>query len=235
MLGAAVLRDGRAVAESVLPPGREHLEKLPPLLTDLLKRTRIRFADIDGLGVAIGPGSFSWIRVGMAVVKGIALALRIPAIGVSSLELLAWQGLSDGESGTALLDAGRGEVYAASYERRGDRLVLLDGPRTVQATAFLSDISSPDASEPLLPAPETDLLTKRAKAGMLLGYAHTAAMLEVGKSLFWRGIEAPSPVACAVLAEHALDRGGQGSVHRLEPLYVRRSDAEEKKRHPARA
>jgi tRNA threonylcarbamoyladenosine biosynthesis protein TsaB len=233
MLGAAVLRDGRAVAESVLPPGREHLEKLPPLLIDLLTRSHIRLADIDGLGVAIGPGSFSGIRVGMAVVKGIALALRKPAIGVSSLEILAWQGLCDGESGTALLDAGRDELYAASYDRRGDRLVILDGPRTVRATALLSDISSPAASEPLLPAPEPDLLTERGKTGLLLGYAHTPAMLEVGKSPLWRGIEAPSPVACAVLAEHALRRGDQGYVHRLEPLYVRRSDAEEKKRHPA--
>ena len=72
---------------------------------------------IDGFGVAIGPGSFSGTRVGLATIKGMALALGKPVAGISSLDILAWQALKDGEWGAPVIDARRGEIYTAFYRK----------------------------------------------------------------------------------------------------------------------
>jgi tRNA threonylcarbamoyladenosine biosynthesis protein TsaB len=210
-LGVALTRDEEVLVEQTLAPGREHLEHIATLIADVMKHAGLTLNAVDGLSVAIGPGSFSGIRIGMASVKGIALALGKPVVGVSSLEVFAWQALKAGETGTALIDARRGEVYVATYQRTTDTLASLDEPSLIHAEKF-GDYAR-RFTQPLVLAgdPVVDGLA-----------AATASVLRSMPLV-------PSPAACAQRAAERFAHGAVPSVHALLPLYIRRSDAEEKR------
>jgi len=86
-------------------------------LGEVLERHRVALAGLDLFAAASGPGSFTGVRVGLACVKGLAEALRKPAVGVSNLAALAYFG--SGPLRAAMLDARRGEVYGAAYDAKG--------------------------------------------------------------------------------------------------------------------
>lgn len=126
--GSVALVDGEVVASAVLPP-RTFSEALLPAVKALLAGAGWGVGDLEAVGVVSGPGSFTGVRTGLSVGKGICEARGIPLVGVSRLALLA------GTDGLvhALLDAGRGEFYYGRYRdgvSEGERLVQreeLDG------------------------------------------------------------------------------------------------------------
>ena len=100
--------------------GGTYSARLIPTIDELLKASRLNLADIDGFAVVSGPGSFTGLRVGLATVKGLCEILHKPLVTVSMLEALAIASSSAGNI-TAILDAGRSEVYVGDYERSADR------------------------------------------------------------------------------------------------------------------
>jgi tRNA threonylcarbamoyladenosine biosynthesis protein TsaB len=114
---AAVARAGTSdpgiLARAEERIGRGHAERLPPMVDEVLGAAKAKYADLGRVAVTTGPGSFTGVRVGVAFARGLALALDIPAVGVSSLDALALPLVRGGE-GTiaAVLDAKRSEVYA---------------------------------------------------------------------------------------------------------------------------
>ena len=210
-LGVALTRDEEILVEQILPPGREHLENIANLIADVMKRGHLPLGAVDGLSVAIGPGSFSGIRIGMAAAKGIALALGKPVVGVSSLEVFAWQALKAGETGTAVIDARREEVYVATYQRSPGTLISLDHPSLIRAERF--GAYARRFPQPLVLAgdPVVDRL------------AATSAPIARSMPLV------PSPAACAARAGAHFAKAAGKSIHALLPMYIRRSDAEEKR------
>ncbi len=94
-LGIAIVQGQQVLLEEVLAPRREHLENLAPLIRDALQKLNLGLQDFYGFGVAIGPGSFSGIRIGLATIKGICLVLGKRGVGISSLDILAWQALNE--------------------------------------------------------------------------------------------------------------------------------------------
>lgn len=98
-----------------------HTTRLAPEIRNLIERSGAKPGDLQALGVVIGPGSFTGLRVGLAAAVGLAQALRIPAYGLSSLEALARTCPVDG-SGLALLDARRSEVYVQPFDKEGNRI-----------------------------------------------------------------------------------------------------------------
>ena len=88
---AAALVAGDAVlASRIEPMAKGQAERLLPMLEEMLGESRLAWRDLARIGVGIGPGSFTGIRIGVAAARGMALGLRIPAIGVTRLEALAW-------------------------------------------------------------------------------------------------------------------------------------------------
>jgi tRNA threonylcarbamoyladenosine biosynthesis protein TsaB len=83
------------------------------------------------IGVAIGPGSYTGVRVGLALAKGLAVSLRLPLVGVSTLDVLAAPFVSAGRPVRPALDAGRRRYATALYERQGDALVATEPVRGV--------------------------------------------------------------------------------------------------------
>jgi tRNA threonylcarbamoyl adenosine modification protein YeaZ len=110
---------------------RGQAEHLIPMLEEMLADAGLSWRDLDGLGVGIGPGNFTGIRIAVAAARGLALGLQKPAIGVSSLEALAY-----GNSNVvACMPAPRGQVYVQAFVAGADRapgmatLALNDMPR----------------------------------------------------------------------------------------------------------
>ena len=90
----------------------------------VLKRGGLTLAEIDGLAVGIGPGSWTGLRVGVTVAKTLASALSKPICGISSLEAMAYQARNTSVLLCPLIDAGRKNVYAAFYRARGKTLAI---------------------------------------------------------------------------------------------------------------
>jgi tRNA threonylcarbamoyladenosine biosynthesis protein TsaB len=112
---------GGELGRSVLDLGKGHAEHLIGVIDTSLAAAGIGYADLGMIAVCVGPGSFTGVRVGVSTARGLALALGIPAAGVSSLEALAAEARADfpGHTQLTVLDAGRGGVYAAVYEPDG--------------------------------------------------------------------------------------------------------------------
>jgi tRNA threonylcarbamoyladenosine biosynthesis protein TsaB len=113
------------------------------LIHSVLQIADFRLADLDGLAVTIGPGSFTGLRIGISTIKGLAWALARPVVGVSTLEALAWQCGQTSYLICPLLDARKGEVYGATYRFNKGRLIQKTGPRAMIPETVVEDIKSP--------------------------------------------------------------------------------------------
>src|SRR5574340_1239185 len=116
-VGLALYDGSQLTAEMLWQSRRHHTVELAPALVELFRRTGIKMTDVQVLGVALGPGSFTALRVGLAFVKGLALSRKLPVVGVPTLDILAaGQPLSKSKMPlAAVLQAGRGR---RSEERR---------------------------------------------------------------------------------------------------------------------
>src|SRR5215472_9859726 len=122
-LSLAVGRPGEAqpVAVERRGPPAKMSDLLPAALLDLLKRARLTLDDVQGFVVGLGPGSFTGLRIGLATVKGLAYARRLPVSGASSLAALALEGPEETPL-AAIAVARRGELYVGRYRRTGSRV-----------------------------------------------------------------------------------------------------------------
>ncbi|MBI4042908.1 MAG: tRNA (adenosine(37)-N6)-threonylcarbamoyltransferase complex dimerization subunit type 1 TsaB [Deltaproteobacteria bacterium] len=107
-------------------PGETHSEQLLPRIQALLQKAEWSFESLGAFAATVGPGAFTGVRITLATLKGIAAVIDRPIIPLSSLEILAHQAFAytDAEWVSPILDARKGEIYAALYDRAG----LLEGP-----------------------------------------------------------------------------------------------------------
>ena len=118
----------------VLDLGKGHAEHLMAVIETALEEAGTAYADLGGVAVSVGPGSFTGVRVGVAAARGLALALKIPAVGVTTLEALAHEKRADnpGRPVIARIEAGRGQVYVAAFSSDGTPTF---GPAALDAQA----------------------------------------------------------------------------------------------------
>lgn len=115
-VGLALYDGSQVAAEMLWNSHQHHTVELAPALDGLLKRTGVKMDDLQALGVAIGPGSFTALRVGLAFVKGLALARKLPLVGVPSLDVLAAAQPAGRMPLAAVLQAGRSRIALARYK-----------------------------------------------------------------------------------------------------------------------
>ncbi len=120
-IGSLALIEGEnLVARSDIYTRLNHSARLIPVLNELLQTAGWGIDDLDGVGVGLGPGSFTGIRVGLAAGQGIAFGASIPLIGIGSCWAMARGSSAPDGPVVTLLDAGRGRVYGAGYRKSGD-------------------------------------------------------------------------------------------------------------------
>jgi tRNA threonylcarbamoyladenosine biosynthesis protein TsaB len=141
---AALVRDGRLLAQSMQVSALTHSRTLLPMAEDLLKDSSVRLEDVDVIAVAHGPGSFTGIRIGVSMVKGLAWALDKPCVGVSTLEAMAWHGLAAGGLICPVMDARRSQVYNALFSVENGRPVRLTEDRPISLEELAQELGSYD-------------------------------------------------------------------------------------------
>ena len=210
MAGVAVADGGLIRAEANLILDRRMSSRLLAVIGTILEEAGMTVEGLDGIGVACGPGSFTGVRIGMATVKGMALATGLPVVGVSSLALLAANIPYARHQVCALMDARKQEVYAGMFQCEAFPVAI--SPEAVLSPERLLD----NISEPTIFAGDgarayRELITTRC--GELATFAPSF-------SNYPRG-------ACGVtLAREAFMRGEGGTAEELESVYIRASEAE---------
>ncbi len=194
---AAVWADGRTLGARSEPMRRGHQERLGALVSELMDETGVGFDALDRIGVTVGPGSFTGLRVGLAFAKGLGLALARPVVGIGVLEALA---------------AGEPEELVAA---------VVAGPREqVYLQMFAADrpLMSPDC----LPiATAAARLAELADGrGIALVGSGAAALAPVAPGARIVARDAPDPATIARLAAQAPAPAGMP-----RPLYLRPPDA----------
>ncbi len=114
--------DGLVMEARLWLSSANHTAQLAPAIAELLKSRGAQAADLDGVAVALGPGPFSALRVGVSAAKGLAMAVGFPIIGVDTLELEAWPNLTPDGIAAAWLDAGRNEIAVGWFAGNGERI-----------------------------------------------------------------------------------------------------------------
>jgi len=123
----ALSAKGEVTAELTWHAGQNHTTELIPNLIPLLNQAKSNLNDIDGIIVAKGPGSFNGLRVGMSFAKGLALALNIPLVGISTLEVEAYPYAITSLTTCPIQNAGRSEIATALFQtKRGKWYRLLE-------------------------------------------------------------------------------------------------------------
>jgi len=112
----AIVQDSEVLAELTWRCGQNHTTQLLPHLAHLINQTKLSLQSTTGIIVARGPGSFNGLRVGISTAKGLAFSLGIPIVGVSSLEVEAYQHAETGLPICPIFNAGRGEIATAIYQ-----------------------------------------------------------------------------------------------------------------------
>ncbi len=124
-LSVAVTDDSFLKAEITINHKLTHSKQLMPEIDRLLKSLNMKIKDIDLIGVCIGPGSFTGIRIGVATANAMAMGLDIPVIGISSMQAMAYSFYGTEKTVAATLDAQRDRVYAAFYRFEKDKMITL--------------------------------------------------------------------------------------------------------------
>ena len=115
--GTALSQDGNLLAELTWKPGQNHTTELFPNMERLLQTAKSDIRSLTAVFVAIGPGSFNGLRAGISAAKGLAFSLKIPLVGISTLEAEALPFAFTGLPLCPIHDAGRGEIAAALYRQ----------------------------------------------------------------------------------------------------------------------
>lgn len=211
-VGVAIGGHEGVLASAHSAKGRRHAENLTPAIEFICAQAEIELAEIGLVAVDVGPGLFTGLRVGVAAAKAIAFALRVPMIGVSSLDLLAFPVRFTSRMIVAAVDARRGELYHAFYRQVPGGVQRLSGPR----------LGSPDDLAAELLAASTEVLLvgdgARRYHEVFEGLARVEHA-EVGNSF-------PSASSLVQLAHPRALREEFGPPESIEPLYLRRPDAE---------
>lgn len=211
----AVLRGTTVLAAVEGDASRTHGERLPAELERALSDAGVARDAVELLVVGSGPGAFTGLRIGLAAVQGLAMVLRCPVVGVSALDALVLAARErvppHRRAVAAWMDAQRGEVYGAFYPADAE---LHDVPPVVGTPAAL--LAS-------VPAAPTEHVTFTGDGAERYAEAIHAQLVSHATVL-----APPRDLArfLGVLGQARARRGEAGPPHTLQPLYVRRPDAE---------
>ena len=120
--GIALAQDGQVISIRNWYSKTNHSANLTPAISDVLKQHEISIKDLDGIACALGPGSFSALRVGLSTAKALALADGIPLMGIKTLDLEAHAFLNNGIPVNGICDVGRQEIAVAAFEATGKQI-----------------------------------------------------------------------------------------------------------------
>lgn len=215
MIGSVALTDdNELVAEYQIGIKATYSDTLFPMIDHILKNANVSIQEVDAFALAKGPGSFTSLRIGISVIKGLALANNKPVIAIPSLDALAHNMCFSNMLICPLIDARRDEVYTAFYKREeGHTLKKLTPDRAIVPEILLDEIRE----EVVFLGDGTDLykdlIIRKLKEKALFSPLH---------------LKYPRASAIAQLAFKKLNVNEVSDIEVMTPLYVRPPEAETK-------
>lgn len=203
----ALVQDNEVLAELTWHCGQNHTTQLLPHLAHLLSQAKLNLQSLNCIIVARGPGSFDGLRVGISTAKGLAFSLGIPIVGISTLEVEAYQHAETGLPICPIFNAGRGEIATAIYQTKHNEWCQLIAEHITTVETLCSQIT-----------------TKTIFCGEFISSIAT----QLGKELKQKAIISSSTARlrrASFLAELGLKRlkaGNYDNPATLQPLYLRR-------------
>lgn len=201
------------LAEITLQTKKTHSELLMPHIAKLFDMTEVPKADIKAVAVSIGPGSFTGLRIGLSTAKALAYAMNIPVVGVPTLAALAYGCPMPGVLLAPMLDAQKGNVYQALFEWRDGELREIQPVTVMEIDMALNALIQHD--RPVVLLGESAVMyrarIKQIEEKLVLAAPHII-------------IQRASSVAG--LGHKLLEQGVRHDTMSLEPMYIRRSEAE---------
>lgn len=212
----AVLRDDAVLGLMPHETKDEYSSWLLPAVNEALKKAGLGMAEVNGYAAAAGPGSFTGVRVGLTTVKAWAEVYGKPVAAISRLEGIAAQAVDPANYIAAFVDARRGQVFGAVYERQRDGLARLSEEMVIA------------------PANLVEVVAEVTSGKRVSWISPDAALLETEPA--WKGrakngesIEHASPILAGIIGRIGMQRLQSGKTTdalALDANYVRRSDAE---------
>ncbi len=204
--GLALLSAEKLLAAEIWHAGRNHTVEFAPRLHTLLTRAAITPADLTGIAVCVGPGSYTGVRIGVALAKGLALPNQLPAVGVSSLEITAHPHRNQPLPVQAIVRAGRKRIITAQFNRVDGVWVETEAARITTVAELAASLTEPVLVAGEFSAAEAEIL--RAESG---GRARVVGA----------GERTRHPGVLAALGAEKLAAGASGVLAELQPLYMK--------------
>jgi tRNA threonylcarbamoyladenosine biosynthesis protein TsaB len=216
LIGEKIYRPRTLVASSITHSKNNHAETLLPLIESALATAALSLDDISGFAVAIGPGSFTGLRIGLSTVKGLAHGSVAPVTGVSTLHANAVRISNFNGVLCAILDARKKEAYAAIFRRNGCLVERVSNDRAMSQEKLQELIRHIDVPEPILLVGDG-----------VLTYGEDLVQTFGGRVRKCHDEILPTVAAAvALVGEVQFARGAALSPASLVPLYLRSADAE---------
>lgn len=204
------LYDGDQIrALSLWQAGLRHSPHLAPAVEQALAQAGVAMAALSVVAATTGPGSFTGLRVGLSMAKGLAVALGLPLVGISTLDVVAYPHLEQGQAVVALVQAGRSRHAWARYEPDATRAAPQATPPMLASAAEIAEQLAETTTGPLLLA--GDLTPTERERLRLVGPRLT---------LLPAALALRSPAALAALAWARHQAGHHDDAATLEPLYL---------------
>lgn len=202
---------GSDVHRAVQDGARRHAGALPRLIEEALSSAGASLADVRGVVLADGPGSFTGLRVGAAVAKALVRSRGLPLFSAPSLLARAWSAAPrDGRLVTVLVDALRGEVYAAAYRLYDDRVETILAPAVLRPELVTARAGAADVVVSSAAAPAQELVRLSGRGMVVTG---EAAAADAGALLSLVGLAGgASPVEDAAAWEPAYGRPAEAQA-----------------------
>ncbi|MDP3110961.1 MAG: tRNA (adenosine(37)-N6)-threonylcarbamoyltransferase complex dimerization subunit type 1 TsaB [Thermodesulfovibrionales bacterium] len=216
--GIAIMDELNLIAETRLNVKATHSERLMAEIEHCLKQSSLKISDIDVFAVAIGPGSFTGLRIGLSAVKGLSYATGKPIVSVPTLDALALNFPYSRYPVCTMLDARKKEVYAALFEWDNDNFKKLTNETSINPEEFMRNVLLRGEYDKIIFAGEGAVIYKDK-------------IIEVmGEKAIFASPEktVPSPANVAYIGFKKALRGEFSEPVSLVPIYIRRSEAEVK-------
>lgn len=185
MIGLALYDGVHVLSELIWQTRNHHTVELSPGVNDLLERCAARPTDLEVIGVALGPGSFTSLRIGLALAKGMALALKIPVVGVPTLDFLAAAIPVQAMPLAAVLQAGRGRLALVWYQAEAGMWKAQGEPQMTTAEELAQQLEKPTLIAGELNLVERQALARRRKYAQIVSPAHALRRPSFLAELAW--------------------------------------------------
>ena len=199
-IGIALFNGTNLLAEQIWHSKNYHTVELVPAIKEMLIKTQTKASSLTGIGVALGPGSFTGLRIGLSAAKGIALGQNLPVAGIPSLEILAAAQPSLRRPMLAFLEVGRGRYAYVRYQYKQGAWQAVDDITVNDLRAMAATIKSPTYVVGDMDAEERQILGRKWKSAKLAAPSLCLRRPAVLAELAWAKIQAGKADDAASLA-----------------------------------